>query len=127
MLIRRQEQEIAFVLVFLNNIGFNSTYEVGWETALATILVDERTGLRHLQTVARPVVGVLRVVNAALCVEQGIDVGTSAGQIHLVAADYPLEVLLVAVQSESFGIAVHSAVLAILFGKVVLVVLDGVP
>lgn len=53
LLVGRQQEDITFVLSFLHVIRFNSLVnEIGGEPALATVLVDERTRLRHLQPVA---------------------------------------------------------------------------
>lgn len=71
---------------------------------------------------AGPVVRVLGIMNSTLGIEEVVNVGTCAGLVN-----YALEVLLVTVQSESFRIPVHSTVMGILFGEVVLVMLDCVP
>jgi hypothetical protein len=127
LLVRCQQEDVAFVFVLLDNIRFDSLVnEVGGEATLATILVDERTRLRHLQAVAGAVVGVVRVVHGALRVQEVIDVRALSHLIDLIAVDDSLEVLLLAVQSESFRIAIHS-ILVVLLGEAVLVVPYGVP
>jgi hypothetical protein len=68
----------------------------------------------------------VRVIKSTLRVEQVVDVRAWPHRVDLTAVDDPLKVLLVAVQSQSFRITVHS-VLVVLFREAVLVVPNGVP
>ena len=127
MLVGRQQEDITFVFIFLHNIRFDSLVnEIGGEAALAAVLIDERTRLRHLQAVAGAIVGVVRIIQSTLSVQQIVDVRALSHLIDLTAVDDPLKVLLVAVQGQSFRITVHS-ILVVLFGEAVLIVPYGVP
>lgn len=128
LLIRRQQEDITLVFIFLNDIRLDSLVnEVRREAALAPVLVDEGTRLGQLQAIARPVVRVVRVVHGALRVQQVVNVWSLPHLVQLTAVDDSLKILLVAVQSQRLRVAVHSAVLVVLLREAVLVVSYRIP